>query len=335
VPTNRESLDINKSSLQKKGGGILESLSEQDREIQELKEKSAAEAKKKQKKYGEQLKTSASTSTISPIRTYESDVQASIQKKNISSFDIAVAENKRRVKREAEVKATPRNRTRFILVTGLILTLFAGAIFYSIFSIFSKRPETEKQLTISTPVLPNLQTEAVFSSLTKTRLINHIDTARETSLTPGGILYLNFQHITPFGKQPLSTEGFLSMVKKRDPSLLRSLSSSFMYGLHSFDGRNAFLIIEVNAYETAFIGMLGWERDMANDLAGVITSKPSTSQNNGFVDVVIRNRDVRVVQTNDQPLYYSFPDRHTLVITNNEGTLRELFERLSQARFTR
>lgn len=136
----------------------------------------------------------------------------------------------------------------------------------------------------------------------------------------------------------------------------------------------AFFIFPVTSYEEAFAAMLLWEGSMEEDLLPFIgsrehprqtiatttsatttaTSTPTTESAavsseefeerdlldyytaRPFVDKIVSNRDTRVLQlpSGDARLIYAFPQRELLVITTNETTLKEIFDRLSRRRLS-
>jgi hypothetical protein len=140
-------------------------------------------------------------------------------------------------------------------------------------------------------------------------------------------------------------------------TLLRTMTGPYLFGVHSFDENQPFFIIETDSYETAYRGMLDWERTMQGDLGALFarnpspktpvvpidtpvasttaSSTPSVSDfiQTGFVDRVVENQDARVVlnEQGDLVLLWTFLGRNRIVITTNEYTLREVISRMSSA----
>jgi len=56
-----------------------------------------------------------------------------------------------------------------------------------------------------------------------------------------------------------------------------------------------------------------------------------------FVDVVIKNKDVRMLTDEyEHPiLLYTFADKDTIILTTNEFTLKEILDRMTNRRFVR
>jgi hypothetical protein len=129
------------------------------------------------------------------------------------------------------------------------------------------------------------------------------------------------------------------------PALVRTIKAPYLLGIHSFDENQAFLIAQVDSYETAYAGMLEWESTMYTDLqplfirtppvhlTGTATSTPAEPGviMTGFVDKIVENRDVRakVTEQGDLLLFWTFLNRSTVLIATNEFTLREVISRFS------
>jgi len=106
--------------------------------------------------------------------------------------------------------------------------------------------------------------------------------------------------------------------------------------------------LKVTDYQNGFAGMLSWEKELERDLSEIFikpvekkvdvtsttTSSSELTQKEKFVDLIIKNRDVRALvdQENKIKMMYSFPDPNTIIITNNERTLQEVTRRLIQNR---
>jgi len=128
---------------------------------------------------------------------------------------------------------------------------------------------------------------------------------------------------------------FLSLLADEVPQqLLRALEEDYLYGVHAFEEKIPFLILKVRDYENAFGGMLEWQKSLAilrdfDVLFGVDRFPPVEVTE--FTDVLIKNRDVRIIKDKDRELIllYSFTDRETLVLTTHGTTFDEILNRLA------
>ncbi|MDZ4225907.1 MAG: hypothetical protein U1C66_00250, partial [Patescibacteria group bacterium] len=159
----------------------------------------------------------------------------------------------------------------------------------------------------------------------------------ETTQTEEGIVYT-----------PLELSSWLPVLAPNVPQeLLRTLTGTHVLGVHTYDGTQAFLILEVDSYERAFAAMLAWERTMRGDLLPLFNREPrprlpeegvaTSSVGNvpqliqtGFTDKIVDNRDTRaILNTSGDILFLWAPlGPNLLVITTNEYTLREIISRL-------
>ena len=177
----------------------------------------------------------------------------------------------------------------------------------------------------------------------------------------GSMVNLYLTEGTPETKRLLTTERLFNVLEAHTPqALVRALKPEFMFGAHVFNGNSPFFVFKISSFDIVFSEMLQWEADLPYDLALVFglqgrgTSKqlgpaPSTSPttsveafpqpsatgvslySKSFIDAVLFNKDVRVLKNDSGKivLLYAFPNRDTLVITDNEETLREILYRLT------
>ena len=129
-----------------------------------------------------------------------------------------------------------------------------------------------------------------------------------------------------------------AFASKMPPGFPRALGNEYLYGVHALAENNPFLIASVRSYEDAFGNLYEWgPRAMLSDLAPLlgITRFPPPEVLD-FTDVLIKNRDVRVVYDAELApiLYYSFVNQNTLGIATDETTFDEILNRLATPRRT-
>lgn len=276
---------------------------------------------------------------ISPIRTYQSDAARSVQENKTSVVRMVIAEQGKRDKQLGEL--SPRSSKNIILISLSVILLIAGVLLSTYF--FVKNVSTSNDtptgvVRIKTFIL----TEEDFGidvtdsnrEATWKKSINSIKTLNPRLDT---LVNIYFTETKDYLSQPeiINTERFFSVLESKIPSpLLRSLDSEFLFGIHSFNGNQPFLILKTNFYENAAAGMYSWEKDMAEEILPLFGIAPSGNSNiyeKDFVDAIVKNKDVRTLKDNaDQPMImYYFKDKKTIIITTNEATLSELITRLS------
>ena len=303
-------------------------------------------------------------SSVRPLETYRGDIEQIIQKKNVSVVSIAAAEAQRRAfagqaqKPEAPTQQGESHELglRIAAVVGGVVLIAAAA---GLLAFIFLQPQA------NAPVQNNLP--APFISVDQTQVIQipqqewrresvvaaTLDARGKTALSLGLIarLYLTQATTTEFPPSIAAQTLLATLAPEVPAELLGALSGEHLLGVHSFDGNQAFLLLDVEHYEGAYAGILAWEWSMEADLAPLFTRTPrpripeegtatttvSTTTSpqflqTKFIDRIVENRDTRVIQNSfgDILLLWTFLDRNTLLITTNEYTLREVVSRLNR-----
>jgi hypothetical protein len=262
------------------------------------------------------------------IKTFKSDIAQTVQKDHVSLVQVALAESRKREQahdiEEATSPVSKRNLT--LIISSVILIVIAlGAVGYFYW-----------RSTIPAPTVdtPSLQQDIIFSESSKNIPLNEVNKKNITSvinnergvqLPLGSVLKLQIASSTQ-----IPTSQFIDLLFTRMPAALeRSFDNRFFLGIHSFSTNEPFLILPVNNHDTAYAGMLAWEKDMSEDIGSFFTNATSSA---AFKDKVIENKDTRVLMNDDGKIlfFYTFVDEHTLVITTAPNTLKEIIIRLNK-----
>lgn len=318
----------------------------------------------------------AQESTVRPLQTYKSDIEGVVQG-GASVVSIAAAEAKRKDEQPKDAPAAqsgePSRWVKIGMIAGgaALLAIAGGITAYIVM-----RPTTVP--VVEAPKAPFIFTDDTalvpVSGATRDALMTELTAARQsTSISLGLIRWLYVTHPVSADTQPqqLTAQELLGTLSNNIPeNFLRSLTGQYLLGIHSFDENQAFLLLQVDSYETAYAGMLAWERTMRQDLSPLFTRNPSpkveaqpqlpattasttassTNQTatstaattlpsvsviipTSFVDKVVENRDARVIvnQEGDILLLWTFLGRNIVLITTNEYTLREIISRMQNA----
>lgn len=302
------------------------------------------------------------SSKIPSVHTLRDDMNHIVSSQSISVVKAAaMEENKRHTEKALSTEVeqaqsesqTPEKRSRafpIILVISIGL-IVVGAAALGGFFWFRSLAQAPLNLPVET-------TSVIFTEQTQTLRINDISTSLlsqtiDSSFRNNPALNIgSVTHIVPtitenaaIGETSSTREAtlsdFLSALSIQIPNaLISSLGTKLFIGAHAQDGNHLALILPVTSYERAFSAMLEWEPSMALAIAPLFPNIPNTIVNedgsvtqNAFKDVVIKNYDTRMIaDTNGRPrLFYTFPDRNTLVITSNQYTLIEILARLQAA----
>ncbi len=279
-------------------------------------------------------------STLRSIRTYKSDVAESVQGEKTSLASMVIAEQNR--KQDVYFETSPKNPKNIIFVViGTTLILLGGGLIY----FFMQKNTPSESLVPSVIVQALFFTEATkeisVTGLTANELSKKIaEEVRNATIRLDTLENIYFTETIQGVKTTLGSKRLFFFLDHRIPQvLLRSLNEAFLFGVHTFNGNNPFLVLTTNLYENSFTGMLSWERSLARDvlpLFGKDLAVGSPLFEKQFTDEIIRNLDARVLRDDRGKIIilYLFKDRGTIIITTSEDTLEEVIRRLNTSKAT-
>ncbi|TSC61233.1 MAG: hypothetical protein G01um101448_949 [Parcubacteria group bacterium Gr01-1014_48] len=271
------------------------------------------------------------------LRTFQGDVASLMKTQKPSQASIVIAEQKKQHSPEEErkqkliAKARKESLNNLVVVAlAFILLAAGGASLY--FFLTKQGAHTGMVFTARTPIFVDEISEvSVGASPSRRGLIESISTAiKNTSANSKAVTHIELVEQGVLGKTDLSTSRFFQILDTHVPlSLVRSLSNSFMIGAYR---NEPFAIFTTTFFESAFASMLDWEIQMEPDIGPLFSKKASPILTNTFEDVVMRNKDTRVLrnEVGDILFLYTFPDKEHLVLTTNGGTLGEILARLAR-----
>ncbi len=277
-------------------------------------------------------------SSIKAIRTYQADVAESVKGNKTSVAHMVIAEEERR--RNLADLESPKSKRNIVFISLSLVLLVIGTVTAII--IFNKSRQTQTEIrAVQNPALIFAENQKHFSvtGLGPEALAKTVgEEVRGANNKLDTIENISFSEKINSTEVPVTTQRFFFFLDNRmPPSLLRSLDSNFMLGVHTFNGNHLFLIFHTNYYENSFAGMLSWEQYMARDLFPIFAIQKSPVSpvfDRPFEDATIKNRDVRVLKDDDGDivLFYLFTDKKTLVITDSSDTLEEVIRRLNSSK---
>ncbi|MBX4215509.1 hypothetical protein KW797_01015 [Candidatus Parcubacteria bacterium] len=272
------------------------------------------------------------------VRTLERDMAAAMRDGKGSVVSVALAEQRRRDAKEGTNEGAPPKKRLFLIIgVGAVLIGITAWVGYAL----ATRPtaaEIKATQNIPAPLVFVERRRAIAAdNFSQAKLIAaakasekndtlRLDTIEETyfTLTAGDVT------------EKMTTERFMRTLGTRiPPVLVRSLGPDFMFGVHSFNGNAGFLILKTDFYENAFLGLLNWERDMAQDILPLFGTTFGDDNRyltlKDFKDMTVKNLDARVLTTTagDIALIYAFPKKDTILITTSEDTFNEVVNRLN------
>lgn len=262
------------------------------------------------------------------IHTYAEDMGREIQKRGATIASIVTAERARAPVSDEPVQEQPRHVNLFVIGAVVLLILGVGAIGSTAYYLVT-RSATVSTAQPAAPLIPVNSRGAVTYQPGDSLTLKLAAARSSASLNLGEIEELD---VTENG-MPMSATDILTALGA--PNALARNAVSVMVGLHAYDHIQPFLIIRVAAYDLTFQAMLNWEQTVGANLgnffapasvaANAVAAHPPALS---FTDTTIANLSVRTSQS-AWPILYAFPQQNLLIITTNEGTLREILTRLS------
>lgn len=282
------------------------------------------------------------SSSITPLRTYRGDAEKVIKSRGESLSTMVFAEQKKR----RETKTTPQkpeySRKNIIFLLASAFFVIIGIIIFIFVFLVPASPSSQggSSATKSQLIITEKEKKIVRTTFTEEGIAASV--RAEINETPlflnqiQSILFIKSEVANPDNKsgQLLDISGLLTLVTSNmPPEFPRSLTGEYLYGVHSLKDNHPFLIAKVGSFANTFASLLRWELFMARDFVTLFElSSINIPRNQSFKDIVVKNRDARVLQDAEGGtiLIYGFADQETLIITTNKDTFGEIVKRLTQ-----
>ncbi len=349
---NKDSFDINKENLQKRGGNISLSLQKQNHSLEKSK-KELEQSQGEREAFKEALRQAA-PSKISTIKTYQDDLAKVMKAENTSVADIALIEkkkwqedqkaseldkqnhsNRRSIKNDRVVFKSKNNSLQkdalVILASLLFLVLGGAAAYIAVFGFSFWQVENGQETKTQTVLQPSLVLfdEQIVVDLEKNSSIKEVVKEEGGKKISSGSIRHIFLRENNTG---VATSRLFEEIRAHPPLLERALHPQFTLGIYAISGNKSelFYIFSVKSYEDAFASMLSWENRMPADLQSFLAKEEGSIKKGDFFDVLIKNKDARILyeDENGEAIAYSFPRKDRLIITTNQQVLAELLDRL-------
>ncbi|MDD3662923.1 MAG: hypothetical protein PHT84_03590 [Candidatus Pacebacteria bacterium] len=293
----------------------------------------------------EENKQPNNNSKINPknIHTYMSDMADVVRENEMSVIKVAMAEQRSRERGDYYERNKETPKKKFLFVLGGLFIILIG-VFASYFLI-QKAKEKNAPVEIVKTIIPLISYDNSVE-LDATLITNKIDLSNlinpeiKSGETPNTIKAFFLNQKTEESKTQMGLSSLLKTmnITTAPGSLTRSFSEEYMIGTYATtnpsDKSHLFLMIKINDYEPAFAGMLEWEKTILGDLFSFfqinIKEKDNYLFEKTFKDIMIKNKDVRVLydDNNQGVLYYFFPSKEHLVITDNQEAIEEIITRI-------
>lgn len=252
---------------------------------------------------------------IKPMRTYQGDIADAVKEKNESVTSISIAEKKRNDERGYVAPKINGDGGTGIVITLLSLILIGAGGFTTYVTFIKTKPQEQVIIVPKSTSLVSVSKESsiTITGLQTTNLVSEI--RKQSEILGVSVGSLGNIKLIKDDEKRIDPKEFFVLMGWRAPDIFIRSVKDFMIGVYGKElGTESFIIFKTNSFETAFPGMLSWEKNLPQDVLGLLNST-----NGVFRDSFIKNRDVRIVQTNEEggTLLYSFLDSKTVVITQS------------------
>jgi len=275
-------------------------------------------------------------STLKQIRTFQGDIAEALKREQSSMVSIQRAESRKQAAQpihyvSPEEKARRRKLFSLILGTLILVILGSTGAWYTYNEFVRRTSPSESDTPVNRFITVNEEETIKLETISRDSIIR----ALASVSIDAGIRELHQVNLQPI----YFTVDLLEALEVRAPGpLVRAFGPLFMLGVL---GESRFIILGLESFESAFAGMLAWERDLAEDLGPLFSTRellrsiPNASTPI-FIDVTDRNKDIRELRVEGKTiLLYSFFDNEKLVITDSLDTLRTVLDRLRREKLAR
>ena len=267
------------------------------------------------------------------LRTYHGDVADAVRGGGLSMIKVAAKEQSRKKPEEVVVEDKKESHLHMILAIGASV-LFVAGIGAVVFAFLSK---SQPAVVIQAPVKKDIisadsSISLDITSLSSREIQNRINTYVVPSKDNDSIEKIELTRQESGVTTDLSVLDMLSVIGANVPDVLsRSLiPDQFMLGIWSGTTKaEPFLIMRTSSEETAFPGMLQWEKTLEYDLEPIM-GPDSILQGNIFVDQTIQNHDARELVKIDGStvFFYTIVNGDTIIVAKSSDALSRILDKI-------
>lgn len=278
---------------------------------------------------------------VDPVHTYREDLAGIVNADKLSLSRIAMMQGA--ANQNAKVGEAPKKPKLNMFAIGSIILLILSIIVVvaATFIVnWQKAPVQEDAPQERYIILSDDNELLDMDRITKTEVTATLKSGAQEFKEEDSV-----KEIIPISKasgvaERISLQALLDKTNAKLPdNLKRNFYSSFFLGLYSERGVTyPFLITFVDSYDIAYAGMLEWEGLLRDDISWLFDTKPrvaTTTLALNFKDRIILSKDTRSFEdaSGKTAFFYTFLDSHTLLLAKSAGTVREVTDRLRQAKF--
>jgi hypothetical protein len=235
-------------------------------------------------------------------------------------------------------RRVPMSEGRFYLVfAGVIFctTLLGVGVSYYLFgtSVDTGVVVKNEETLTPTKLFPSSAEEEVLLQSSGEALIDTLAERLSENNTTGLLHFIPTLESGAGTLEAGTTRIFESLAFRTQGSFVRNVEA-IAFGAY---GREAFVLMQVDTFDTAFAGILAWESAMSADLSPLFgepvyesfspeARTASQTTEPYFRDIIAGNKNARVLvnENNDDRIIYTFIDQRTILITTTRETLAEI-----------
>ena len=266
------------------------------------------------------------------LRTYHGDIEGAVREGGLSMVKIAAKEQAKKRPQGDLPEPKSESNMHMILAIGasILFVLGIGAV---IFAYISK---SQPVVVIQTPVKKDIissdsNVSLDITSLSSREIQNDIAGYIVPSSNENSIKKINLTRQESGIKKDLTVIDLLSVIGANIPDVLsRSLiPDNFMLGVWSGGGKaEPFLIMQTSSQETAFPGMLQWEKTLAYDIEPIMGAE-TINPRNTFIDQTILNHDARALSNGTSTIFfYTVINGRTIIMTKSDDSLGRILDKI-------
>lgn len=226
------------------------------------------------------LNTQNSEHKISAIHTFKDDVSTETSKEGFSVTNILLA-NQKAKNQASQTEMPKKNNGAWKILTAL----FFGIVIIFVFSYIGyKTAKTPSQIQAIKNPSQKLAGNMLYAEesyllnikdKSRTEIYNEIiKNGQDSKMDNGKIKSIYLSYTEGTSSVEIKASDFLEIIAPGAPDIIkRNLKDNYVFGFYSYETNHPFIVLKSENYDSAFAGMLEWERGMYADLGETMYKK--------------------------------------------------------------
>ena len=270
---------------------------------------------------------------LTSLRTYHGEVADAVRGGGLSMIKVAAQEQSRK-KPDQILEQEPKSESNMHMILAIgasfLFVLGIGAVIFAF--ITKSQPITVVQTPIKQDIISSDSNLVIdITNLSSREIQKNIEEHIKPSENGSSIIKISLTRQSAGITNGLSSTDLLSVLGANIPDILsRSLDqNNFMLGI--WNGNNKaepFLVLETTSQETAFPGMLEWEKTMAFDLEPIM-GQDAIAPGNTFVDQTVLNHDSRALVNGAKTVFfYSVINGNIIIVAQSADAMSRILDKI-------